>query len=165
MDLKHQLNLKKIKFENESYKYDQSKFSALRLKSNNIAILVFGTGKVVLTGGKDKTELQETAKWLHKTFLIRSYISPFPLLQDIEITNIVLAGSMNKRLNLEKLADKLGSRVTYELEIFPGAVVKYQGLNFTVFYNGKVNVYGLKSMEEIQSVVNQICELLNKFTL
>lgn len=121
----------------------------------------FNSGKIILAGGKSTEELQKVAKFVHKLFLVRGYIAPFPQLLEIQIRNIVISGRFGEQVDLEKMMEDHGStKVSYEVELFPGAIVKLSGLKATVFHNGKFNMYGLKRAGDIDVMYNKLKTLV-----
>jgi len=67
-NLKMKLNLNKLAFELENSEYEPEQFPGLvyKLPNHHIVFLLFGTGKIVITGGKNKKEIVDAVRRLVK---------------------------------------------------------------------------------------------------
>lgn len=144
--------------------YNKQRFPGvvLRIEDPKIAALVFGSGKVVLTGAKSIDCLTKGLEYLTK--LLRD--------MDIEIIdnpvysiqNIVTSADLGSRINLNKIAMGLNlDRIEYEPEQFPGLVYRLEDPKVVVllFGSGKLIITGGKVPEDARRAVRKICKDLS----
>jgi TATA-box binding protein (TBP) (component of TFIID and TFIIIB) len=79
------------------------------------------------------------------------------------ITNIVFTLKFNTNFSIEKMASILannGILVDYDPDSFPALIVTLENnkkpRKVTIFRSGVVNIFGLKKMDELYDVINQI---------
>ena len=146
--------------------YNPETFPGLikKIKSPTTSILVFRSGRIVCTGAKTREKVRESINVLLKDLEkinIKIKIEP-----EIRVTNVVAAGSINRDLNLNKLAMSLRN-TEYEPEQFPGLVYKIfhsETLKptFLLFSNGKIVCAGLKDEKDKDKAVDLLLENLDK---
>ena len=139
--------------------YNKQRFPGvvLRMESPKIAALVFGSGKVVLTGAKSIDSLNKGLEYLVK------------LLSDMDIEivdnptysiqNIVTSADLGSRINLNKIAMSFNlDRIEYEPEQFPGLVYRLDDPKVVVllFGSGKLIITGGKVPEDAKRAVQKI---------
>jgi transcription initiation factor TFIID TATA-box-binding protein len=67
-----------------------------------------------------------------------------------KIENMVGSFDYGIDLNLTSLALKIGSKVSFEPELFPGLIYTvYNKCKATLFRSGKINITGAKCVEEL----------------
>jgi transcription initiation factor TFIID TATA-box-binding protein len=66
--LEGKLNLDKIAFELENSEYEPEQFPGLvyRMKEPKVAFLLFGSGKIVCTGGRSTRDVNDAVEKIHK---------------------------------------------------------------------------------------------------
>ena len=81
----------------------------------------------------------------------------------IKVQNIVVSGSFNQPILLEKIASKLNN-VEYNPEQFPGAVLRLKDPKISVllFSSGSMVITGLKSVDDIKPTIKRIRATLKK---
>ncbi len=139
--------------------YNKQRFPGvvLRMENPKIAALVFGSGKVVLTGAKSIDSLNKGLEYLIK------------LLSDMDIEivdnptysiqNIVTSADLGSRINLNKIAMSFNlDRIEYEPEQFPGLVYRLDDPKVVVllFGSGKLIITGGKVPEDAKRAVQKI---------
>lgn len=93
------------------------------------------------------------------------YLSKFIDVSNAEkpkIRNLVVNGELEEKFNLEELAIKLPN-VEYDPEQFPGLIFKLnksKSLTVLLFNSGRFVVVGAKSLEEAESAIKKLKELL-----
>ena len=158
-----EIDLNRLKNFLPESKYNPHQFPGLvlRLKNPRTASLIFRSGKVVCTGGKNiediKKAIKEVATKMAATG-IRVYKRP-----DIEIQNIVASANLGKKLNLNEIALSWGlENVEYEPEQFPGLVYRMEDPKVVIllFGSGKLVCTGARKEEEVAKAVKKIGEML-----
>ncbi len=162
-NLGHDIPLEKMAATLSNTEYNPEQFPGLviRIKEPKTSALIFSSGKIVCTGARSMDKVHESIKKIIKSLeKINIKIKQFP---QVNIQNIVAAGSVGMDLNLNVLAMKL-ENTEYEPEQFPGLVYKLpdQKATFLLFSNGKIVCTGTKSEEEVHRVLDKLIENLKK---
>ena len=162
-NLGHDIPLEKMAATLSNTEYNPEQFPGLviRIKDPKTSALIFSSGKIVCTGARSMAKVYESIKKIIKSLeKINVKIKTMP---EVNIQNIVAAGSVGMDLNLNTLAMKL-ENTEYEPEQFPGLVYKLpdQKATFLLFSNGKVVCTGTKSEKEVHEVLDKLIENLKK---
>ena len=122
-----------------------------RIENPKIASLIFSSGKVVLTGIRDKKALTDGLALIIKSLKaagVATHAKP-----NVNITNIVCSYDIGKYINLNKVVITLNlENIEYEPEQFPGLVyrIKDPKIVALLFSSGKIILTGGKNMEDIK---------------
>ncbi|MFA4823913.1 MAG: TATA-box-binding protein [Methanoregula sp.] len=122
-----------------------------RLENPKIASLIFSSGKVVLTGIRDKKALTQGLSLIIKSLKeagVDTHEKP-----SVAITNIVCSYDIGKYINLNKVVITLNlENIEYEPEQFPGLVyrIKDPKIVALLFSSGKIILTGGKNLEDIK---------------
>jgi transcription initiation factor TFIID TATA-box-binding protein len=162
-NLGHEIPLEKMAATLSNTEYNPEQFPGLviRIKEPKTSALIFSSGKIVCTGARSMDKVHESIRKIMKSLeKINVKIKVEP---QVNIQNIVAAGSVGMDLNLNVLAMKL-ENTEYEPEQFPGLVYKLPELKatFLLFSNGKVVCTGTKSEEEVNKALDKLIENLKK---
>ena len=133
--------------------YNKKRFPGvvLRMQDPKIAALVFGSGKVVLTGAKSIPSLADGLAALVKMMKdLNVDITDNPT---YNIQNIVTSADLGARINLNKIAMSLTlDKIEYEPEQFPGLVyrIKDPKIVALLFSSGKIILTGGKNLTDVK---------------
>jgi transcription initiation factor TFIID TATA-box-binding protein len=122
-----------------------------RIEKPKIASLIFSSGKVVLTGIRDKQALTDGLNIIIKSLKsagVKTHKEP-----KVAITNIVCSYDIGKSINLNKVVITLNlENIEYEPEQFPGLVyrIKDPKIVALLFSSGKIILTGGKNLEDIK---------------
>jgi transcription initiation factor TFIID TATA-box-binding protein len=122
-----------------------------RIANPKIASLIFSSGKVVLTGIRDKQALADGLGIITNSLReagVACYDEP-----RVAITNIVCSYDIGKYINLNKVVITLNlENIEYEPEQFPGLVyrIKDPKIVALLFSSGKIILTGGKNLEDIK---------------
>ncbi|HTY15607.1 MAG TPA: TATA-box-binding protein [Methanoregulaceae archaeon] len=125
--------------------------AVFRIEKPKIASLIFSSGKVVLTGIRDRDALNDGLKLIIKIMKeagVQTYEEP-----KVAITNIVCSYDIGKYINLNKVVITLNlENIEYEPEQFPGLVyrIKDPKIVALLFSSGKIILTGGKNLEDIK---------------
>ena len=125
--------------------------AVFRIDNPKIASLIFSSGKVVLTGIRDKQALHDGLALIIKSMKeagVKTYDEP-----RVAITNIVCSYDIGKYINLNKVVITLNlENIEYEPEQFPGLVyrIKDPKIVALLFSSGKIILTGGKNLEDIK---------------
>ena len=140
--------------------YDKKRFPGvvIRIENPKIAALVFGSGKIVLTGAKSIESLEKGLKYLLN--LLKKLNVKIEGKPKCNVQNIVTSADLGSRINLNKIAMGLTlDKIEYEPEQFPGLVYRLDSPKVVVllFGSGKVIITGGKTSEDAGKAVEKIC--------
>jgi transcription initiation factor TFIID TATA-box-binding protein len=122
-----------------------------RIEKPKIASLIFSSGKVVLTGIRDKQALTDGLNIIIKSLKsagVKTHKEP-----KVAITNIVCSYDIGKYINLNKVVITLNlENIEYEPEQFPGLVyrIKDPKIVALLFSSGKIILTGGKNLEDVK---------------
>jgi transcription initiation factor TFIID TATA-box-binding protein len=139
--------------------YNKKRFPGvvIRMQQPKIAALVFGSGKVVLTGAKSIESLSQGLEILGN--LLRGLNIDIPKKLTYKIQNIVTSADLGSGINLNKIAVGFNlDRIEYEPEQFPGLVYRLENPKVVVllFGSGKLIITGGKEPEDARKAVQKI---------
>jgi len=148
--------------------YNKKRFPGvvLRMHDPKIAALVFGSGKVVLTGAKSIDSLSKGLEILGN--LLREQKIQIPKKLTYKIQNIVTSADLATPINLNKIAVGFNlDRIEYEPEQFPGLVYRLEDPKVVVllFGSGKLIITGGKEPEDAKRAVTKILSDLKSLGL
>ncbi len=153
------LNIKDVSNKLDGAEYEPEQFPGViyRLREPKVAILIFGSGKIVCTGAKTPDIVRIAVEILTQQ-LGDAGIS---VVKNPEITvqNMVATWDTGQTFNLSDLILSFGmERVEYEPEQFPGMVFRldHPKVVMLFFGSGKVVCTGAKSVEELEHAVDAV---------
>jgi len=148
--------------------YDRKRFpgAVVRLSDPRLAFLLFGSGKVVITGAKSLADLKKGTIRLRD--LLRSQGIQTPDEIPFTVQNIVTSADLGTPINLNKIVLGLNlERVEYEPEQFPGLVYRIDEPKVVVliFGSGKLIITGGRVPEDAERTVTKILADLHKIAV
>jgi len=155
IDINEKLNLDKLKANFKNAKYNPDVYFALiyKLHTPKLSILVNWSGKLIFTGAKKISDIENARKIFFEDIKRLGYT---PKNNVININNIVVKIDFNSPLKLEKIFEiNINQNIEFEKEIFPGLILKHEDPKFTalIFKSGKVIMTGLKELETIKIAI------------
>ncbi|MCL4406835.1 TATA-box-binding protein [Candidatus Parvarchaeota archaeon] len=153
--------MKLKKLQNTQYDPEQFPGLVLRFPDIHVTFLVFGSGKLVCTGGRSREDISLAMKKLVKELKkIKVNVKPG---WKIEIQNIVASGNLNRTLDLNKIAYAV-DETEYNPEQFPGLVYKIVNskITFLLFGTGKIVCTGAKNVDEIDNAIKTLLTSIKK---
>ena len=132
------------------------------IKEPKIAVLLFTSGKIVLTGITSMDESQKGLEVLISQLNrlgIRTLAVP-----DVSITNMVCSYDTGLQINLSKVIIAFNyEKIEYEPEQFPGLVYRIADPKIValIFSSGKVIFTGAKNIEDVKSAIDQVMKRLD----
>lgn len=155
------LNLPQIASSIKDAEYNKKRFPGvvIRMQDPKIAALVFGSGKVVLTGAKSVESLTQGLDILGE--LLRNLEIEISSELSYKIQNIVTSADLGAGINLNKIAVGFNlERIEYEPEQFPGLVYRLEEPKVVVllFGSGKLIITGGKEPDDARRAVLKIVE-------
>ncbi len=148
------------KCSNVEYHPDRFPGLIMRLENPHATLLIFSSGKMVITGLKKTTDAnlaaQQALEKMQKIgFKIRN--------PKVTIQNIVATSSLNMNVDLNMLTIVMDN-VMYEPEVFPAAIYKMQDpkVVFLIFSSGKTVCLGAKIKETIDEAISILIKQLSE---
>ncbi|MFX1514628.1 MAG: TATA-box-binding protein [Promethearchaeota archaeon] len=141
-----------------SYIPEQFPGLVVKIKEPKTSALVFSSGKMVITGAKSSTMIEEAVDVLAHLLETQAGVN-IEKETSITVQNIVASGSVGGRINLE-LAALLLDNSMYEPEQFPGLI--YRMLEpkpktvLLLFQSGNLVCTGAKREELVYDAVRQV---------
>ena len=123
--------------------------------------LLFGTGKLCLTGVKNEDDAKHAARKIAKIVHKLGFAASF---EDFKIQNLVASGDLGFPIRLEGIADEHSKFSSYEPELFPGLIYRVESprVVLLVFVSGKICVTGAKSRSQLLDAVQKLYPVLYK---
>ena len=162
------LDLQMINEKIKDAEYNKKRFPGvvLRMQDPKIAALVFGSGKVVLTGAKSIDSLSQGLEILGNK--LRELKIAIPDKLEYKVQNIVTSADLGIPINLNKIAVGFNlDKIEYEPEQFPGLVYRLEDPRVVVllFGSGKLIITGGKVAEDAEKAVVKILSDLSNLGL
>jgi len=129
-----------------------------------VALLLFRTGKSVVTGGKSFDDIQAAVS---KLVEVLSKIGvKFRRAPEIVLQNMVFSGDLGMEFNVDTVALVLPN-CEYEPEIFPGIIyrVREPKAAILLFTTGRIVCSGVKSEHDAWEAVKNLLKELEKYEL
>ena len=133
------------------------------MKKPEIALLLFSSGKIVMTGISNRDEFQEGLSSIVSQLQehgIETLASP-----DFVISNMVCSYYSGDFINLNKVVLTLSHEsVEYEPEQFPGLVYRIDNPKVValLFSSGKFILTGAKNLDDVKLSINYLTERLRQ---
>ncbi|RXE55526.1 transcription factor [Methanoculleus taiwanensis] len=162
------LDLPSLASQLKDAEYNKKRFPGvvLRMQDPKIAALVFGSGKVVLTGAKSIDSLNKGLQILGDQ--LRALQIDISEELSYKIQNIVTSADLGTPINLNKIAVGFNlDKIEYEPEQFPGLVYRLDDPKVVVllFGSGKLIITGGKQPEDAKRAVQRILSELSNLGL
>ena len=151
IDEKIDLNQIIQKCTNVEYHPDRFPGLIMRLEDPHATLLIFSSGKMVITGLRKTTDANLAAQQALEKMQNIGFKIKHPI---VTIQNIVATSSLNMNVDLNVLTIMMDN-VMYEPEVFPAAIYKMQDpkVVFLIFSSGKIVCLGAKVKETIDEAI------------
>lgn len=165
------LNLEKIedRFKNCSYNPNNFPGLFLRIKAPKSVLIIFNSGKIILTGIKLFQDIDYILEYLISQFH-REKIVQFDLIKDnfdVKVVNIVITADLNNKIDLDLASLSLKNAI-YDPEVFPGLIYKHDDNikgTFLIFSTGKLVFTGIAQESLIEPSLISLGRLLKTMDL
>jgi len=160
------IDLNQIARKYSDCEYNPERFPGLvmRVVEPKATILIFSTGKMVVTGLRAADEAgAAVANVIKKMKQAKVNIEAEPV---ITIQNIVASGDLHMSIDLNE-ASILMENVMYEPEVFPGLIYRMQEPKtvFLIFSTGRIVCTGAKTKEIVGQAVEKLVEAVKELDL
>ena len=156
VEITERIDLTQIARKYGGVEYNPERFPGLimRIDKPRATILIFSTGKMVLTGIREVSDAERAACKVVKDIRRAGIKVSNP---EIYIRNLVATGVLRLKMDLNA-AVLVMEHVMYEPEVFPGLIYRMQDPKcvFLLFSTGKFVCVGLKSEVLVKEAVSKL---------
>jgi transcription initiation factor TFIID TATA-box-binding protein len=149
---------------NIDYEAEQFPGMVYRVADPKVCILLFRSGKAVVTGAKSKEAVEKGLRIMVEDLANHGF-EMWPLnSDDISLENIVVTYNHGDLLDLSTLSLHMQfDKTEYEPEVFPGLIYRIDEPKSVclVFSSGKCVITGCKSEDEAQEATDHLVDQLN----
>ncbi|MGV9172922.1 MAG: TATA-box-binding protein [Promethearchaeia archaeon] len=162
VDIEEKIDLVQITRKYADVEYNPERFPGLimRITEPKATILIFTTGKMVVTGLRKASEAGSVVSKVIKRIKKAGIKLPEP---EITIQNIVASGDLHSFIDLN-MAAIIMEYAMYEPEVFPGLIYRMQDPKtvFLIFSTGKIVCTGAKNEEMVREAVLRLNKEVRK---
>jgi len=153
VEITEKIDLKQIARKHAEVEYNPERFPGLvmRIEKPRATILIFSTGKMVVTGLRKAAEAPRVVEKVVKNIRKAGIKVTNPV---ITIQNIVASGDLHTNIDLNMAAIVMEFAM-YEPEVFPGLIYRMQEPKtvFLIFSTGRIVCTGAKKKEIVRDAV------------
>ena len=153
VEITEKIDLNQIARRHAEVEYNPERFPGLvmRIEKPRATILIFSTGKMVVTGLRKATEADRVVEKVVKNIRKAGIKVSNP---EITIQNIVASGDLHTNIDLNMAAIVM-EYAMYEPEVFPGLIYRMQEPKtvFLIFSTGRIVCTGAKKKEIVRDAV------------
>jgi transcription initiation factor TFIID TATA-box-binding protein len=153
------INLDRLAERIAGAEYNPEAFPGLIIRKHRSSVLLFSTGKAVITGSKSEEELERNVNKLIAILEKNGVVIPEK--PKVKVQNIVASGSLGYDVDIEKVA-LLVPGTFYEPEQFPGLIYRLDELRtvMLIFSSGKFICTGARSKNEVEESIKKALKVL-----
>ena len=153
VEITEKIDLNQIARKHAEVEYNPERFPGLvmRIEKPRATILIFSTGKMVVTGLRKAVEAPKVVEKVVKNIRKAGIKVANPV---ITIQNIVASGDLHTNIDLNMAAIVM-EYAMYEPEVFPGLIYRMQDPKtvFLIFSTGRIVCTGAKKKEIVRDAV------------
>ena len=162
VEITEKIDLNIIARKHADVEYNPERFPGLvmRILKPKATILIFSTGKMVVTGMRKASEADKVVEKVLKNIRKAGIKVSNP---EITIQNIVASGDLHTNIDLNMAAIVM-EYAMYEPEVFPGLIYRMQEPKtvFLIFSTGKIVCTGAKKKEIVREAVKKLNKEVRK---
>jgi transcription initiation factor TFIID TATA-box-binding protein len=156
VEITEKIDLNQIARKHADVEYNPERFPGLvmRIEKPKATILIFSTGKMVVTGMRKASEADRVVEKVLKNIRKAGIKVSNP---EITIQNIVASGDLHTNIDLNMAAIVM-EYAMYEPEVFPGLIYRMQDPKtvFLIFSTGRIVCTGAKRKEIVKEAVGKL---------
>lgn len=165
VSVEDKIDLTTIARKHVDVEYNPERFPGLvmRIEEPRATILIFSTGKMVVTGMRRASEAEAVVDKAIKNIKLAGVEIGEP---EITIQNIVASGDLHTHVDLNMGAIVMESAM-YEPEVFPGLIyrMKEPKTVFLIFSTGKIVCTGTKDKQDVHDAVIKLNKEVRKLDI
>ncbi|EEY53626.1 TATA-box-binding protein [Phytophthora infestans T30-4] len=164
VDLKTPLDLKTIALHARNAEYNPKRFSAviMRLRDPKTTALIFGSGKIVITGGTSEDSCRLAARKFTRVIQKLNFPAKFT---EFKVRNVMGTCDIRFPIRLEGLLNDHARFSSYEPELFPGLIYKLvePKLTLLIFVSGKIVLCGARDSNHLHQAIDKMYPVLLQY--
>ncbi|TYZ62500.1 hypothetical protein PybrP1_008710 [[Pythium] brassicae (nom. inval.)] len=164
VDLKTPLELKTIALHARNAEYNPKRFSAviMRLRDPKTTALIFGSGKIVITGGTSEESCRLAARKFTRVIQKLNFPARFT---EFKVRNVMGTCDIRFPIRLEGLLNDHARFCSYEPELFPGLIYKLvePKLTLLIFVSGKIVLCGARDSSHLSQAIDKMYPVLLQY--
>ncbi|GLD92916.1 hypothetical protein PINS_up001495 [Pythium insidiosum] len=164
VDLKTPLELKTIALHARNAEYNPKRFSAviMRLRDPKTTALIFGSGKIVITGGTNEDSCRLAARKFTRVLQKLNFPAKFT---EFKVRNVMGTCDVRFPIRLEGLLNDHARFCSYEPELFPGLIYKLvePKLTLLIFVSGKIVLCGARNSSHLYQAIDKMYPVLLQY--
>ncbi|TDH73851.1 hypothetical protein CCR75_003847 [Bremia lactucae] len=164
VDMKTLLDLKTIALHARNAEYNPKRFSAviMRLRDPKTTALIFGSGKIVITGATSEDSCRLAARKFTRVIQKLNFPAQFT---DFKVRNVMATCDTRFPIRLEGLLNDHARFCSYEPELFPGLIYKLvePKLTLLIFVSGKIVLCGAKDSSHLHQAIDKMYPVLLQY--
>ncbi|KAL3667515.1 TATA-box-binding protein [Phytophthora oleae] len=164
VDLKTPLDLKTIALHARNAEYNPKRFSAviMRLRDPKTTALIFGSGKIVITGGTSEESCRLAARKFTRVIQKLNFPAKFT---EFKVRNVMGTCDIRFPIRLEGLLNDHARFSSYEPELFPGLIYKLvePKLTLLIFVSGKIVLCGARDSNHLHQAIDKMYPVLLQY--
>ena len=168
----HKLDLRAISNILPNSKFEKQKFAAItiRLGQPVCTVLLFTSGKMVLTGCKSMLDCILASVSVHEHMRM-GFPGVHFTLEPVKIQNIVgnaqIALKAKEKIDLQRFYTDHNVFCTYQPNMFPGLIYRPSDMPIVllIFFSGKVVITGAKTMTDVYGGWKILCSRLKTYKI
>ena len=156
LDFDIELSFLQFVFTNIDYR--PQRFNGAIVKDFGCTLLVFRNGKINVVGVQSIDQAKDAIKEFCKS------LSQPNTVKEMVMVNLVASASLDRQINLQKLAENFSHCISYHPELYPAAYYsksKYDKSKVLIFHTGKLVFTGFKSKEHVNNVFFNLFNLIS----
>jgi transcription initiation factor TFIID TATA-box-binding protein len=163
VEIEEKIDLNQIARKQPDVEYNPERFPGLvmRIEKPRATILIFSTGKMVVTGLRKASEADKVVQKVIKNIRKAGIEVRNP---KITIQNIVASGDLHTNVDLNMAAIVM-EYAMYEPEVFPGLIYRMQEPKtvFLIFSTGRIVCTGAKEKETVREAVLELNKQVREY--
>ena len=163
VEIDEKIDLNQIARKQPDVEYNPERFPGLvmRIEKPRATILIFSTGKMVVTGLRKASEADKVVQKVIKNIRKAGIEVRNP---KITIQNIVASGDLHTNVDLNMAAIVM-EYAMYEPEVFPGLIYRMQEPKtvFLIFSTGRIVCTGAKEKETVREAVLELNKQVREY--
>jgi transcription initiation factor TFIID TATA-box-binding protein len=155
------LNILARKYDDVEYNPERFPGLVMRVEKPKATVLVFSTGKMVVTGLRQASDADEVVGEVVERIKKAKISAANPV---ITVQNIVASGDLHTPIDLN-MAAVVMEYAMYEPEVFPGLIYRMQDPKtvFLLFSTGKIVCTGGKTEEMVAEAVQKLSKEVREY--
>merc|ERR1712034_50288 len=157
------INLRKLATKCRNCEYNPQVACAVIMKIRNpkATATIFQSGKVVVAGAKSFKAVKLASRKFARIIQKAGFKAKF---QNFTVKNFIGCTEVGYQVRLEGIAKSFQKEISYEPELFPGLIYRFQEpkLSVVIFMSGKINFVNANSLQQMKNAFQILQPIIEK---